>query len=814
MTCSLLWNSLPVMKIATRCISILFAAVIGGLSYAASPAKNATLPDFTKGDKIPEGFTRDWNLGATGTRGWIFTKDFATTAARQILITRVDKGSPADGVLAVGDVILGVAGKAFSYDPRTEFGKALTEAEAGDGTLKLQRWRAGATAEVSIKLTALGAYSATAPFDCPKSKRVLEDGCKALAKRMSDPNYPRTQNPITRSLNALALLASGDASYLPLVRKEAEWAADFKTDSFQTWYYSYVCMLLAEFHLVTGDPSVLPGLKRLVVEAAEGQSAVGSWGHGFALPSGRLDGYGMMNAPGLPLIISMDMARRCGIKEPVVAAAIERSAKLYRFYTGKGSVPYGDHDPWMEGHEDNGKNGMAAVMFSFLGEKNHAEFFAKMSVAAHGPERDCGHTGNFTNMLWAMPSVSLSGPQATGAWMKEFGAWYYDLARTWDGAFLHQGPPEPGWDSYGVRWDNTGAILLAYAMPGKKIMLTGKVPSIVPPLDAAAAEALIVQGRGWSQGDKFTAYNKLSVDHLLELLGSWSPIIRERAAMAIQRKQGPKPIAAIIHMLDSPNIHQRLGACQAIQHLGGQAKDAVPKLLNILNHEDMWLRVQAADALTKMGDAALPSLPVLLERIAAGPSAADPRGMEQRCLTFAVFGNMFRNREALKTVDATLLAKAIKEGLKNQDGNARSQISGVYDKLTLEQIKPLLPDIILAIKEQSPSGEMFAAGVRNNGLKLLAKHRIEEGLSECVAYIQNQQKWASEHRTVELIEILLQYGAHGQKYIPELAKFADDIERNGERNFPNRLSKDKARMIREAIEKIKASTDKPELIRA
>ena len=36
---------------------------------------------------------------------------------------------------------------------------------------------------------------------------------------------------------------------------------------------------------------------------AKSQSAVGSWGHKFALPDGRLGGYGMMNSPGLPQFI-------------------------------------------------------------------------------------------------------------------------------------------------------------------------------------------------------------------------------------------------------------------------------------------------------------------------------------------------------------------------------------------------------------------------------------------------------------------------------------------------------------------------------
>lgn len=801
------------MKIATWFLCIIGAAAIAGQSQAAAPGKNDSPPDFTKGEKIPDGATHDWNLGATGARGWIHSANFATTQARQIMVTQVDAGSPSDKVLAVGDVILGVEGKPFSYDPRTEFGKALTNAEAKDGVFKLQRWRNGVTDEVALKLKVLGAYSSNAPYDCAKSKRILEEGCKALALRMKEENYPRTQNPITRSLNALALLASGDRSYLPVLRPEIEWASNYKGSGFETWYYSYVCMLLAEYHLVTGDKSVLPELKRLTLEAANGQSAVGSWGHGFALPDGTLRGYGMMNAPGIPLVISMIMAQRCGIDEPVIGQAIERSAKLYRFYTGKGAIPYGDHNPWIEGHEDNGKCGMAAVMFHFLGEEDRADYFARMSLSAHGPERDCGHTGNFTNLLWAIPSLSLHGPHASGAWMKEFGAWYFDLARTWDGAFRHQGAPEAQWDSYGRNWDSTGAYLLAYAMPLKKMLLTGKQPSTLPVMDAATAQSLIVQGRGWSQGDKFSAYDKLGVDHMLELLGSWSPVIRERAAMAIRRKAGPKPIDAVVKMLDSTSLYQRYGACQAIKELGGQAANATAKLLLLLDHEDMWLRVLAAEAIAAMGDRALPALPVLLKRIAQGPSAADPRGMEQRYMSFAVFGTMLRNRDALNGLDQTLLASAVSEGLKNQDGNARSQVSMVYDRLTLEQIRPLLPAILQAIEKQSPSGEMFSAGVRVNGLKLMAKHHIAEGLPACVAYIQNQQKWASEIRIVELINILLQYGANGQAHIAELEKFADTIDRDGEVDYPGKLSKDKARLLREAIEKIKVSELRPELIR-
>ena len=181
-----------------------------------------TKPDFTKGDPIPEGANHDWTLGATGTRGWMYSEKLCTVDARQISITKVDPKSPADGKLAVGDVILGVGGEPFSYDPRTEFGKALTAAEATNGKFSLTRWKNGVTDEVVLQLPVLGTYSKTAPYKCEKSKKILDAGCEALAARMvNDPNYSR-QGSISRSLNALALLASGDPKYMDLIKKEVE----------------------------------------------------------------------------------------------------------------------------------------------------------------------------------------------------------------------------------------------------------------------------------------------------------------------------------------------------------------------------------------------------------------------------------------------------------------------------------------------------------------------------------------------------------------------------------------------------------------
>lgn len=786
--------------------------LISSLAYSEDKGEQTQQPDFTKGDVIPKNAMHDWNLGATGMRGWMYCDKLVTSVARQISVTKVEANSPADGVIAVGDLILGVGGKEFSVDPRTELGQALTaaETEAGGGKLVLTRWRAGKTDEVTLKLPVLGSYSATAPFDCPKSKRILEHSSKSLAARMAAPNYGNRIDSIPRSLNALGLLAVGDAGHLPLLKQEAQWAADYSTDGYKTWQYGYVMTFLAEYIAATGDTSVLPGLRRLALESAEGQSAVGSWGHSFAKPDGRLGGYGMMNSPGVPLTISLVLAREAGVRDPKIDLAIERSARLLRFYIGKGAVPYGDHHPWIENHEDNGKCGMASVLFHLLDEPKGTEFFSRMSLASHGAERDTGHTGNFFNMVWAMPGVAHAGPHATGAWMQEFGAWYFDFARRWDGSFVHQGPPEPGHDSY-AGWDCSGAYLLAYAIPLKKLYLTGKKSAAIPQFDRAAANAVVADGRGWNNRDRNSFYDGLSDEQLLERLRNWSPVVRERAAMAWGRRK-TATATPLIEMLAAPGLEARYGACQGLIFLRGRAAPAVDALQSTLNAPDLWLRIKAAEALAAIGAPARKTVPRLLEMLAQLDEKNDPRGMQQRYLSFALFDRGGMLGRSLDGVDRPSLYKAVRAGLKNQDGRARGSFSSVYRHLSLDEIEPLLPAIHEAIVQPAPSGEMFADEIRVEGLRVLAQHHVEDGMSALVKYTRDQNPWSSENRTPEIMKILITYGSHGKAIIPDLERIANYFEKE-EKDFPKNLGLRKANSVRDTIKAIESSTDTPPLIK-
>ena len=358
--------------------------------------------------------------------------------------------------------------------------------------------------------------------------------------------------------------------------------------------------------------------------------------------------------------------------------------------------------------------------------------------------------------------------------------------------------------------------MIAYAMPLKRIHLTGKRPSVAPQLTPAAAQTLINDGRGWSNKDRHSFYDQLSTEQLLERLGSWSPVVRERAAMAMVRRKDA-PVARVLELLDSPSLNARLGACQAIAHLRGRAAAAVPKLRKLLHSDDLWLRIKAADALAAIGKPAMEAVPEMLELMAQFDPEKDPRGMQQRYLSFALFSKGGEHGagmlgRSLEGVDREALYKAVRSGLRNQDGRARGCIASVYENLSFEEIKPLLPAIYQAAIEYAPSGEMFADSIRLEGLRLLAKHRIEEGIRACVDYVRNQNPWASEHRTPEVMKILLSYGTHAKAVIPDLLKIAEYFEKE-ERDFPKELSMKKARCVRETIAAIEASTDTPQLIR-
>ena len=82
-----------------------------------------------------------------------------------------------------------------------------------------------------------------------------------------------------------------------------------------------------------------------------------------------------------------------------------------------------------------------------------------------------------------------------------------------------------------------------------------------------------------------------------------------------------------------------MGLCQGIIFQRGRAEAAVPLLRKALRSSDLWLRIKAAEALAAIGKPAQVAVPELIARLSRKASSRDPRNMEQRYLTFALFSH-------------------------------------------------------------------------------------------------------------------------------------------------------------------------------
>lgn len=800
-------------------------------SLAKEPPQTA--PDLTQ-DTSAVDREQTYNLGATGLRGWIYTRPAnyldslqgrTTLASRQIFVTHVGAKSPADGVVQVDDVILGTGGRLFDDDARKSIARAIQEAEkeANRGVLKLTISRAGKTQDVELKLAVLGTYSETAPWNCPKSKRIFEAACKALDK---EPLREDWAGPV----NGLALLATGNADYLPKVRELARKLAPQNLDLSKktngaTWELGYRNLFLCEYFLLTGDKEVLHATKEYTLSLARGQGMYGTFGHGFSAmtPEGRLHGsvppYGPVNMAGLPANLSIILGKICGVNDPEVDAAIARASGFFGYFTDKGAIPYGEHEPWPY-HENNGKNSITALLFAVQGNKpKETKFFAQMATAGYN-SRECGHTGQGFSYLWSALGANAGGPAAAAAFVKE-ASWHLDLVRRSDGSFTYDGGEQYG---AGRTHDNTyygnssynglsptATYVLTYAMPLKKLLITGRDAKPANMLSKAEVAAAIASGR-------FDLERKgKSPADLIAAFGDWSPIVRSWAAEELsQRPEAKSLVPELVKLAGGNDPHLIQGACEALGLLN--APEGLPVLVKQLAHQDRWVRYKAAQAIRKMGGDAKPALSDILKATVqtAEPlqpiNWADPVQIAHGQLAAAVFSGPLK--EMLKDADPMLLYPAVRAVSRNPDGMARATLREFFDhKITAENVVTLAPVILAAVKTPGPADTMFSNEIRMGGFKALTKFHFIEGIAAGIDLAKTQGGHGSESRTGEIMKEIASYGKAAQSAIPQLKELVvmlNDQVKQGE--FPGgELNDRRVNAVQEAIKSIEAATTEPEV---
>ena len=731
----------------------------------------AAPPDLTAGGVPGDSVTM--NLGATGIRGWVYHVNTNTSESRQILVTSVDTslGSPANGVLQVNDVILGADGSGgspvnFNTDARRSIASAIAAAEARTpAALQLLRWRGGVTTTVGITLETLGAYTSTAPYHCPKSANILAKGMEYCYHNESAGRY---------RFGALALLAANNLSapsntagqfldkaeldalaLIPTAQVMAQMMSD-QRDTSSTWERGHALIFLAEYYLVTGDTRVLPAIEAYAVNVAKNSSLFGTVGHIYA--EKNLDGsnngpmggvYGVVNSAGMPCFLGLLLAQKCGLTNPELTPAIERASRFFAYYSGKGAPPYGEHEAYWQGHENNGKSGLAALSFMLQSNRvAETKFFAKMSTAS-STEREVGHTGPFFNYLWAPLGAAAGGEEAAAGFFNRI-RWMLDLNRRWDGSFsydaLHEGSGASGGQYNDFRMST--AALLIYALPLRQLHLTGLGHDPARYLSSSdVAEAITA--------DDYKATTR-TVNELVADLGMWSPKVQRLAATEFStRTVNAATIAEITALANDPLGSSRVGACLALGRINDSASAAAraATLAALLTDPNKHVRYMAAEAMRYLPTTAKTGeLNTIMSAAATTGSPLLPYDEEDplhfahgRIATLLFYsGNAYGPKgiiyNNLTGVNRSLLYPAIRAVAANPIGFSRSTLATTYGNLSLTDVRSVADAIVDSVQLRAPADKMFSGGVRQAGIQILQKFGIAEGVPLSQIYMVNDTR--------------------------------------------------------------------------
>lgn len=743
-------------KSITRSVfNLTFITLIAMPSLVFGAEKMKTAPDLTVGTNRHTN-DRKWtyNLGPTGMRGWIWTtpgynSDLDTGGARQILVTSVGKDTPASeaGILP-NDVILGVqagsgAVSLFTNNARKSFGLAIGEAEAGNGVLKLLINREGVatnqTYPLQLKLTNM-AYSATAPYKCPKSARILSDAVNIISNKPF--NAPGLGNPVLGLAKLAAGINNDELKAYAKTLCPAPGSLQPRV-TYSSWNWAYSNLFLTEYFLRTGDTSVKDGILEWSHSLAEAQDMYGLMGHYFTEnrhdgTHGSAWGYGGMHACSIPAGLSLVLAKKCGISHPEINPAIDRLSNYVSYYVDKGGLPYGEHSPELNFIRANGgKGAMAALFFGLQGNKpKQTEYFTRMNMAEFNG-MECWHCGGDANYIWGWIGANLGGAKALASRFEQM-RWYVDLARRCDGSFVNEGYDQGGlggltvgyWDKprthsgYGL--EPTSLYVLLFSVPDRRIYLTGKNPNPANKLSATAISNAI-----WA-GHLETTVNSYTTKQLLGYFGEYDPYVRWSVAQALATKpDSANQVPTLIKMTTHADARVREASCQALGAIKNPT--AIPVLIARLRDSNMGVRKKAGEALCRFDAAATtpPYLTDIMKAFIANGSLdqyaidwADPLRLANNSLSALLFNQ--RPDDTL-TAPKDLLYQAIKVGLAQPDGHGRGNLAKFLNKLTLEQIQTLAPNIVEAAKEPPPADRMWAS-FPINALQTLAKHHVAEGI--------------------------------------------------------------------------------------
>jgi sialate O-acetylesterase len=350
-------------------------------------------------------------------------------------VGEVRKGSPAEGKLFVGDVIYSANGKMLGEEEEMTMAAAITKSEEKDGKLVLGVHRDGENLNIELQLKVMGRYSATSPWNCIKSERIVKDLEEVLARRGAPVGFLHG--------DAMFLLGAGSPEHQWLVRKTAM-GTDASAGS--NWSMGYKTQYLSEYYLATGDKRVLPTIQKLCdltkeMQIREDGNRNGGWyGRGV-----KPRGYPAMAHAGISAMLGLALARETGVD--VDEETFQRGlAYLERKGAPLGVIIYGDAfrdkprkiDPQQllagKLNTENGKVPEVAVLYDLLGDKRSAYINSHISTHAWYSTYG-GHGGHYWDQYWTPLGSFVHSKEAYIYFMKGH-RWFRECNRMFDGTLI------------------------------------------------------------------------------------------------------------------------------------------------------------------------------------------------------------------------------------------------------------------------------------------------------------------------------------------------------------------------------------------